>query len=110
MNGCTRLAFFICLSWRADESYPERNSRKVLKSFKLIILFPFSGNFKMHLSRNLCSWCNDQQQSLRVYVLPNLFCFETCWHNVVEALWLAKVFMQTVDNAYMKKFVLFSAI
>ena len=69
MNGCTRLAFFISLSWRADESYLGRNSRNFLKSMKLIILLSFSGKFEMHLSRNFCSWCNDQQQSVSVYVL-----------------------------------------
>ena len=75
MNGCTRLAFFISLSWRADESYLGRNSRNFLKSMKLIILLSFSGKFEMHLSRNFCSWCNDQQQSVSVYIFSKFVLF-----------------------------------
>ena len=68
MNGCTRLGFFISLPWHADESYLGRNNRNFLKSIKLIILLSFSGKFEMHLSRTFCSWCNDQQQSVSVYI------------------------------------------
>ena len=72
MNGCTRLAFFISLPWRADESYLGRNSRNFLKSMKLIILLSFSGKFGMHLSWNFCSWRNDQQPSVSVYIFSKL--------------------------------------
>ena len=93
MNGCTRLAFFITLSWRADKSYLWRKSRNFLKSMKLIYLLSFSAKFEMHLSRDFCSWCNCQQESVSVYIFWRLF--EIYWHNVIGVLQLAKKFSAT---------------
>ena len=55
--------------------YLGRNSRNFFKSMKLIILLSFSSKIEMHSSCNFCSWCNDQQQSVSVYIFSKFVLF-----------------------------------